>query len=136
MTALASVNPSPRPESATVAEIIPPHIALADELGLTGFAAVLRAEDAFPEVMDEATEKAFVKRMGEIHETTEAQTGPLALLDKMLVKWLFGPDTDTGPFTPTPWAKWLRRSSSSSHGTSRRAGGSGRSLGQPSRRAR
>ena len=95
-----TVNPSPRLELATpVAEIIPPHIALADELGLTGFAAVLRAEDAFPEVMDEATEKAFVKRMGEIHETTEAQTGPLALLDKMLVKWLFGPDTDTGPFT-------------------------------------
>ena len=43
---------------------------------------------------------------------------------------------ETWPRVPSAWAKWLTRSSSSSHGTSRSAAGSGRPAGQAASRAR
>lgn len=94
-----TVNPSPRPESATVAAIIPPHIALADELGLTGFAAVLRAEDAFPEDADEA----YMTHIHGVANATNAKPGLYAVLDKMMTMCVvqpdvFGPDSPAGSF--------------------------------------
>ncbi|MBK4717697.1 hypothetical protein JJL56_02330 [Azospirillum sp. YIM DDC1] len=93
-----TVNPPSRLESVPVAEIIPPHIALADELGLTGFAAVLRAEDAFPEDAD----AAYMAHIRGIADATTAPNGTFTALDRLLTMCIaypatFGADSEHGP---------------------------------------